>query len=131
MPERDNTQYQVRVKVRHLIIEEFDDNGNKIEVEKTDLAGRPYLETKEVVLNRGDTLYLPAWKIDKLGTSVEKVMVPVARAPATRITATEVDEVTVSDLIPADEDDEEIIPDEDEEDLDLEEDGIDREPIED
>lgn len=128
---RDETQYKVRVNAKFLIIEDFDEDGNVIVDQKKDIAGHSYNEVRERILKVGDVTYLPKWKIEKLGKSVEIVTVPVARTPVKKGGAEPEKELTVSDMIPEDEETDIEDVEEDDDDDPLEIDGeIERDPIE-
>lgn len=69
--------FKCMVKMSHIKIEEFDDEGNPVIVEKMDLFKNKYMETVEKTYKRGDVIILPEAVIKKLGKSVEMVMAPV------------------------------------------------------
>lgn len=73
--------FKCKVKMSHLRISEFDDNGEPVVVEKADMFKNKYMETVEKTYKRGDIIILPEPVIKKLGASVELVMAPVETVP--------------------------------------------------
>jgi hypothetical protein len=73
--------FRCKVRMSHLRIAVFDDNGEPIIEEKQDLFKNKYMETLERTYKRGEEIILPEAVIKKLGKSVELVMAPVEAVP--------------------------------------------------
>lgn len=73
--------FRCKVKMSHLRLAVFDNDGEPIVEEKQDLFKNKYMETLEKTYKRGDEIILPEAVIKKLGKSVELVMAPVEAVP--------------------------------------------------
>lgn len=80
------------VKMAHIRIEEFNDEGTPVIVEKTDMFKNMFLETVEKTYTRGEIIVLPEAIVEKLGNSVELVMAPVELSPVEAEPGEEVEE---------------------------------------